>query len=170
MPTFQTTDQVFTVSTKRVIPDDAVVLTGTMFTNGQSVVGSGTLFTTEIGAAWVGAVGSPSKLQINGWLYSPTNSEVRKIKEVVSDTLLILYSGFSINVAAGAQVQFVKPSRVKFLGIANALGGAIIDGATAPAGFTVNFGDNGNSPYIVDPIVIDSTANPSVVSIQSQGV
>jgi hypothetical protein len=109
---FPNGDGTFTIGTfptKGTIPK-AVTKTGTFKSTGANVRGSGTLFTKQC--------------RVGDYLYN-NDAEVRRIKEVISDDMLILDSAFGADISSATAVkvcekQYFVAVYAKSIGTANA--------------------------------------------------
>lgn len=138
-------------------PEKFTQLTGTMSTTGVFVYGNGTLFTTEIAAPSSGLLGSPSKVEPHGWLLNNTTAEVRRIKEVLTDTSLVLEDAFTANY--NSTVKYIAPTRTKQWSYVLISGTVIVDGVTLASGEGGGFGDTSpQNVHTTQPVVIDSTS------------
>ncbi len=139
-------------------PDKYTAGTGTVTSVGRIVTGTGTLFLTEIGGnSLYGGLGNPSTAVQGAWLFNNSN-EVRQIKEVISDTQLILEQAFTVDLS-GASVKIVQPSRTKQFSFVLISGTVVVDGVTLATSEMSGFGDTAaNNRYTLDPIVIDTTS------------
>lgn len=166
---YPTNDQFITVTTKRTIPDQQTALTGTVsaVAGAVTVVGVGTIFQTEIGSG-ISQVQAPSKVAQNGFLVDLTNSELRRVSQVIDDTTLLLESGFT-NALAGATIYYVPSSKAKFMGITCNTATVTVNGATLPAGQSINYGNENDSTYVVDPLLVDASGGSASVTIQYAG-
>lgn len=164
---FPTNDQIISIATKRVIPDNYTTLTGTITASAGSrfVTGTGTLFLTEIGGDR--GVGNPSK-PAEGWLVDLTGNELRRIQDVIDNTHLVLESGFT-GALAGAACNYVIGSRTKFMGVACSAGGGTLNTIALPAAFSANYGNEADSNYTVDPMIADGTGGTIIVTLQYAG-
>jgi hypothetical protein len=155
--------KVLSITTKTTIPEPYQTLTGTMTSVGRIVTGTGTTFTTEIGGG-DSTIGLPT-IVAGGWLFSISNMEVRQIKDVVSNTQIILEQGFTADVS-GVAVLYVPDSRVMQMSWVATAAGAIVDGVTlvqnegSGVGFTAS--DNAR---ILAPVVVDGSGGTLHVTI-----
>lgn len=132
--------------------------TGTVSSVGRIVTGTGTLFLTEIGGnSLYNGIGNPSTVVEGAYLFNGTD-EVRRIKEVISDTQLILEAAFTANLS-GSSVKIVAESRTKQFSFVLISGTVIVDGVTLATSEMSGFGDTAaNNTYTLDPIVINATS------------
>jgi len=167
MATYKTNDQLITVTTKRTVPDIQQTLTGTFTAASGSkyILGTGSLLFSEVGGDQ--GVGYPSTA-VTGWLLDLTNSEFRKIVDVLSNTECVIQSAFS-NAQSGATLYYVPESKATALGIACVPGGGIVNGTTLPAGFFNNYGSDQDTGYSCDPLLIDGSGGAIQVSIMYKG-
>ena len=166
---FPTNDQYLTITTERTIPDIDVALTGTWAAAalGKTLVGTGTLALTEIGGdAGLGAASSMT--QIGAWILDKTNNELREIADVVSNTIVVLKSGFT-NAQVGTTLYYVPQSHASALGIACAAGGGKVNNETLPVNGFVNFGSDQGSDYFCNPVLVDGSSGELKVSIMYNG-
>ncbi len=146
-------------------PNRYQTLTGTVVSSGVFVVGTGTLFLTEIGGDQ--GVGFPSTSSyIDSWLFNGTN-EVRRIVGVVDNTHLVLEAAFTVNLAGGAgSVKWIPASRTMQMSWICIAGGGIVDGVTLGANEGGGSGYTASTPNrTVDEIVIDGRAGTVDVTI-----
>lgn len=145
-------------------PNRYVAGTGTVTSVGRIVTGTSTLFLTEIGGnSLFGGIGNPSTVVEGAWLFNGTN-EVRQIKEVVSDTQLVLEQAFTSDLSS-ASVKIVQPSRTKQFSFVLISGTVIVDGVTLATSEMSGFGDTAaNNRYTLDPIVVNATSGVLHVS------
>lgn len=151
----------YTTTQKACYPG-AVTLTGTISTSGTTVTGVSTLFLSEIANAK-----NPQLLKVR-YIYdgSSTNSEIREIDRVISDTVLILKSAFTNTlagttltvpdwryflqelsiVAAGSPTVSMLPTRVvSAAGVVTYTGGAA---TTMITGTVINLLNEGGLPPV----------------------
>lgn len=133
----------------------STALTGTIDAvgNGEQIAGTSTLFTTE--------------LQEGEYLYIAAQSAFRKIRTIVSDTVLYLYpaQAFPTATFTGATAKRVPMNTYRMISWSvDAAGTAKIDNITMEAG------DSGTLSMIggkrPEPILIDSTTNGNNVFIE----
>ncbi len=145
-----------------VAPDKFTQLTGSFSTTGVMVYGSGSLFTTEIASPVSGKIGNPSINNGYGYLFNNVN-EVRKIKQVISDTILVLEVAFTVDYAG--LVRYVPPSRSKQMSFVQISGTVYIDGVALSSSEGSGWGDTANQNMkTLDPVVIDALAGSVHVS------
>lgn len=136
----------------------STTLTGTVSSVNDKtrIVGSGTAFLTEISRG--------------EWLYVAAETEVRQVREVLSNTELILEEKFT-NTLTGATAKRVPRQTYRSISwLIDDDGTAKIDGQTFPAGKSGTLGltrvnETGKRPA---PIIIDSTTNANEVFIEIQ--
>lgn len=132
-------------------------LTGTIdaVANGEQIVGTGTLFTTE--------------LQIGEYIYIASQSAFRKIRSITDDTNLYLYpaQAFPTPTFSGATPRRVPKNTYHSISWAiDATGTAKIDNITFPASQSGTMSEVGGKRP--EPILIDSTENSNNVYIEFQ--
>lgn len=89
------TNQPIVVSAKQTIPA-SVGCTGTFITQGTGIVGTGTLFFTE--------------LPINSYVYDASSNEIRRVTRVDSNTTAWLTKAFTADLSS-AQHQIISASK-----------------------------------------------------------
>jgi hypothetical protein len=124
--------------------------TGTVTTDGKSVIGVGTKFITEMPAG--------------SWLVDLANTEIRRITSVESDTVAYFTNPFTVGLSADA-ISVIHERLTNVVAISvKAVGGAIlIDGSSLPDGEAMTFSkdsrdDSGQNDF-VDPIIVDANGN-----------
>lgn len=127
----------------------STALTGTISADAGSrfVVGSGTLFLSEISDE---ALGEPSKPL--GCLCQMTDFEIREIEKINSDTSLVLKTGFTA-AQSGDTVRWcpnAKAARMLIIGAA-----AFVNGVATPTGTEIENGAAGNGTG-VGPILVSA--------------
>lgn len=168
MATQYTNDQTDLYTTIDTAPDRYITKTGSISSTGMIVTGIGTLFTTEIGGG-SNQVGLPTLISGEfGYLFNGTD-EVRKIKSVVSDTLLVLENGFTSNLIASL-VKFVPQPKAIQTSYLNQTAGNTVNGVAIPANGFSGFGFTSPTEFVVDPIIINgSTGNGIIITKLYQG-
>jgi hypothetical protein len=149
------------------VPDTAPnryqTLTGTVVSDGIFVVGTGTLFTSEIGGG-LGNLGTGTVITPRrSWLFNGTD-ELRRIVDVVDDTNLVLEEAFTVDLA-GAAVMLVPESKAFQMSYLALAAGGIVDGITLVDGERGGWGETTKPDVMVDPIIIDSTGGSVRVSV-----
>lgn len=137
----------------------SLAVTGTIDSDndGRDIYGTGTLFASEF--------------QVGEYLFVAAKSEVRRIKNIQSDTKISLDEPFSGAALSGATpLRVERPNRRSISFSIDTTGAADINGVMLAAGTSNTFQSSGNNSvgrqYQV-PIVIDSTANANVVSVSA---
>jgi len=139
--------------------------TGTIETVGTSVIGTGTLFESE--------------MQKGSWLVDLTQNEVREVMKVENDTLATLSDAFTLVIAGGTTPNVIKSDDLNIREISVAVplvdsGGASyafgeIDGVELESGMPIAFGKNsdtkGNFKSFIDPIIANATGTVINVTI-----
>lgn len=136
------------ISTIRTVPQN-VTKTGTIQTVGTQVVGTGTLFGTEV--------------KVNDWIYVAAQIEIRKIIKITDATTAIIDFPFTIDLAP-ASALVVVPTPTNIVEIAYVNTGAVsgsIDGITvAPneyGGWGKNSRERESNRDFIDPIIVNGT-------------
>ncbi len=134
---------------KQTIPSTANG-TGTIVTEGKHVVGTNTLFLSE--------------MPVGSWIYSASQNEIRKVVNVIDNTKAYLSNAFTVDlVAAAPAIIHARNTNVKAISVAIKAGLAdgAIDGVTLSNGTGMTFSKDGNSMKAigdyVDPIIADGT-------------
>ena len=130
-------------------------ITGTIdgVNNGTLIVGTSTLFTTE--------------LQEGQYLYIAAQSAFRKIISIVSATVLYIDSAFPTATFTGATARKIPNKRYKSISWEiDAAGTAVINGITFPASNSATLALIGG--VYPEPILVDSTGNTNNVYIQAE--
>ncbi len=164
MATNYNNDKIISYSSEvNTAPDKYTTLTGNFSTTGVMVYGGGgSLFTTEIASPVSGKIGNPSINNGYGYLFNNVN-EVRKIKQVISDTILVLENAFTVDFAGA--VKYVPPSRSKQMSFVQISGTVIIDGVALSSSEGSGWGDTANQNMkTLDPIVIDASGGSIHIS------
>jgi len=150
------------ITDKRTIPYNANG-TGTISTAGAFVIGTGTLFTTE--------------MPRGSWLVDESQNEIRYVVAVDSDTKAILSQAFTVNIAALTTPSIIHAKDTNVVSIAlscpsTASADPTIDGVSFPKGNTVSFSkdsrDKSGTRDMVDPIILDASATVTGVLIMMQ--
>lgn len=169
MAAFPTNDQYLTITTKRTIPDAETALTGqwTATAASKTLVGTASLALTEIGGD--AGIGNPTTLtQIGAWLLDKTNNELRRISDVVSNTIVVLESGFT-NAQVATTLYYVPQSKAAQIGIACAAGGGLVNNEALPVNGFVNYGSDQGTDYFINPLLVDGSSGTLKVSILYNG-
>ena len=149
-----------------VAPNKYVTLTGTISSVGQIVTGVGTSFTTEI---YGGGIGDVSYVNNGGWIFNGTD-EVVQIKDIVSDTVLVLKQSFTSDLSAGTALLYVPHSRTMQMTLRSSDGTGTVNGVAIGAGGYVGFGfTKSRNARIVEPVIIDGNSD-SLNATQMLGV
>lgn len=146
-----------TITNKRTVPYNSTK-TGTIQTVGTDVIGTGTLFTTEV--------------KVGDFLVDLTQNEVHKVVQIQDNTNMYIQEAFTVNLPAATAVV-ISPSvpRPKEISLLVPVGNpdGKINGKTliAGAGFNVSkmAKDINGRPDFVDTIVVDATGTSMVVQI-----
>lgn len=141
------------ISDKRSIPFN-VNGTGTIATHGQAVVGTGTLFTTEMPAG--------------SYLVDLTNWEVRRVYRVDSDTLAFLELVFTNDMVPGSTAKIIANYKCKVKEISiKTSGAALLDNSAFTGELTLSKTGNSRSSRIdlIDPIIVDASGTTMQVEI-----
>ena len=149
-----------------VAPNKYVTLTGTISSVGQIVTGVGTSFTTEI---YGGGIGDVSYVNNGGWIFNGTD-EVVQIKDIVSDTVLVLKQSFTSDLSAGTALLYVPHSRTMQMTLRSGDGTGTVNGVAIGTGGYVGFGfTKSRNARIVEPVIIDGNSD-SLNATQMLGV
>ena len=136
----------------------SVAATGTITSaNNRLIVGSSTLFTTE--------------LQEGDWIFISGQSEVQKVVNIVSNTELVLQDAFTTPLSASAFKSVPKNQYTMISWLIDTAGTAEIDGNVFPASASAtveNFTVRDGRASLVDPIVMDTTTNSNVIYVQTK--
>lgn len=132
--------------------------TGTITTtnayDGKRVIGTSTLFTTE--------------LEIGGWIVDIAHDEIRKITNILTDTNLTIDHAFS-NSLTGLALKYVPPSDSVELSVVFSGASGKIDGQLLPANIGFSFGktgrDNSAVRDFIDPLIIDATGTVACLGL-----
>lgn len=167
MPTNYNNDKVVSYSgTIDTAPDKSISPGGTISTSGQMVYGTGTTFLSSLGGTSLyNGVGNPSTATPHRYIFVPSFGEVRKVKDVISDTQCVLESSFTGNIIAPVTFQYVVESRTKQMSFLVTSGTVSVDNVSWAAD-TFSGWDN-TEPInfnTVDPVVIDATSGALVLT------
>lgn len=136
----------------------STILTGTISSvnNHERIVGSGTAFLTEISRG--------------EWLYVAAETEVRQVREVLSDTELILEENFTATLSGATAKRTPRQTYRSISWLVDDAGTAKIDGQTFPSGKsgTLALTRVNETGKRAAPIIIDSTTNGNKVFIEIQ--
>ena len=140
----------YRITAKQTLPASANG-TGTISTLGQSVIGVGTAFKSE--------------MPVGSWLTSLTANEIRKVVSVSSDTEALLSDAFTVDIAALTAPNIIhgRDCNVKAISVAIKAGLADgeIDGLALANGTGHTWSKDGNSMKAngdyVDPIIVNGT-------------
>lgn len=144
-------------------PDKFTLGTGTFTTSGVMVYGTGTTFLTDFGGnSLYNGLGNPSTVNPHPYLFAPDfgGGEVRKVKEVISDTQMILETQFTGgSILAATPVRYVPESRTKQMSILEVSGTVVVNGITLSNNEFTGWGTTQAINFdTTEPIVIDSTS------------
>jgi hypothetical protein len=149
MATNYTNDQIGSITASNTVPPRQSK-TGTIETIGINVIGTGTLFTTE--------------LQVGDYLSDLAAGEIRRIVKISmedGDTNAYLDKPFSVNLPAGTALRVTPKSRVRVISLQAQTGGTpiTVNGTQYPVGQTLTFGkidtiEIGARKDYVDPLVV----------------
>lgn len=158
----QHNDQINTYTgNPNVAPDRYVLLAGTISSVGQLVTGVGTSFLSDITG---GGIGTTSYVNTNGWIFNGAD-ETMQIKDVVSDTILVLKQSFTVDLVAGTAVKYVPHSRTAQMTLRSNDGTGTVNGVTLGAkGFTGWGYSRSQNARTIDPVVIDGNNDSVTVS------
>lgn len=141
------------ITDKRSIPFNSAG-TGTIATHGIAIVGTGTLFKTEMPAG--------------SYLVDLTAWELFKVYRVDSDTLAFLEIAFTADIAPGTSPEIIKAFQCKVKEISLSTAGSILLNNKAFTG-SDTIGKTGNSKSsrndLIDPIIVDATGTTLQVQI-----
>ena len=133
--------------------------TGTISTHGTAVIGTSTLFKTDMPAG--------------SWLTSISANEIRKVVSIESDTVAYLSEAFTVDLSAVAP-NVIHKSELNIVAIsisvpAAAANTCLVDGKTFPKGASLTFSKDGRSTSgvrdFVDPLVVSASASTMLISI-----
>lgn len=146
------------ISGAQTIPVSANA-TGTVSTDSSAVIGTGTLFKTE--------------MPVGSWLTSIAADEIRKVVSVESDVLAYLSDPFTVDLSA-VTPNVIHTSKLNIVAIsisvpAAAAAATTVDGVAFPKGAALTFSKDGRSTSgvrdFIDPIVVDATGSTMLISI-----
>jgi hypothetical protein len=135
--------------------------TGTIETVGRHLIGTSTLFKTE--------------LPIGSWVFSSSQLEVRKVISVDSDVKAELSNAFTIDIAAASALVAISFNDVKVVSISvqipsSAAADGKIDNKTLPKGSSITFSkdsrDISGQNDSVDPLIVTATGTVAQVMYQ----
>ncbi|MES3018227.1 MAG: hypothetical protein V4721_10630 [Bacteroidota bacterium] len=144
------------ITTKRSIPEN-INKTGTIATFGVAIVGTGTLFLTEMIAG--------------SYLVDEAQDEVRRVIRVNSNTSAFLSKAFSSNIAAGATPsviakQFASPKEISIkidsADLAGELNGVAFTGVLT---ISKSSSDRSSQWDTVPPVIVDGSGTSIKASI-----
>lgn len=131
--------------------------TGTIVTFGQAIVGTGTLFLTEMIAG--------------SYLVAIAQNECRRVIRVDSNTIAFLEKPFSYNLAVGAAPQIIKKFKASPKEISIKIDSADADGQLDGVAFSgiltlsKSSTDGSSGRDVVDPVVVNALGTTMDVSI-----
>lgn len=142
-------------TTKTTVPA-YLTKTGTIVTSGKNVVGTGTLFVSEV--------------RPGDWIADINNfDELRKVKSITDNTHLTIDSPFAGDILAANPLRTIK-SRAKLVSLSNTGGSdATVDGTPLIPGETVSFpksNKNPNGSDFIDPFIVVPASTTVHVLIQ----
>lgn len=148
----------FLITDKRTIPFNQAG-TGTLKTVGTTVLGTGTLFATEMPAG--------------SWVVDLTQDEVRRVTRVDSNTRAYLSQEFTVDLAASTAVDLIPRNNDRAVSISVQIpagsGDGEIDGQVMPEGTSLTFSKDSRSHSggrdLVDPIIVDATGTEMQILI-----
>lgn len=149
MATNYTNTQTGSITASNTIPVSSIK-TGTIATIGINVIGTGTLFTTE--------------LQVGDYISDLTAGEIRRVVKIAmngGDTNAYLDKPFTVDLPAGTALRVTPKSRVREITLEALTGGTAItvNGTSIPVAKELKFERpqtaqyGGNKDY-VDPVVV----------------
>lgn len=141
------------VTDKRSVPFNSAG-TGTIATHGIAIVGTGTLFTTQ--------------MPVGSYIVDLTANEVRRVYRVDSDTLAFLEVAFTADIAGGTTPEIVAAFQAKMKSVELVTAGAcFIDGVAFTGSKKIDKLGNDRSarPDLVEPFIIDATGQTMYVTI-----
>lgn len=132
----------------------STALTGTIsaVNNNTLIIGSSTLFTTE--------------LQVGEYIYIAAQSAFRKIRRINSDTELVIQSAFPSAVSGATPLRVPEQTYREYSLVIDSAGTAKIDNITLPASTAIGRPMTGGKRP--EPVLIDSTANANIVNVEFQ--
>lgn len=140
------------ITDKRSLPFNETG-TGTVVTSGVSIVGTGTLFKTEMPAG--------------SYLVDLTNDEVRRVERVDSDTEAYLEKPFTSNLASAAP-EIIAAWKAKVKEISISTGDTCeLNGESFTGTLTISrYGNDRSSRRdLVEPVIVDATSGSMQVNI-----
>lgn len=145
--------QFYALTIHDTVPASALK-TGTIRTIGINVIGTGTLFLSEV--------------KPFDWIVDITNDEIRKVVTRRDDTYLAIDSPFTSDIAAGHDVRVVR-SRAKEISVSNeGAANGEVDNQVFLRGASLTFSKSSKTPNgsdFIDPILVDATGTTIMVSI-----
>lgn len=158
MPTNYTKNQVYQLTTLTSVPAPTTG-TGTIETAGKVVIGTGTLFSTELPAG--------------SFVLSLAAGELRKVVKVNSNTSAILDYAFSAPIAALSTLYFIPEDKTHIAEIsaiaATGAGAFDINGVVWPEAVEYKASkanrERMSGVDFVDPIIVDGTGSTVKVSL-----
>lgn len=149
----------YLVTDKRTVPANANA-TGTIKTVGTAVIGTNTLFKTE--------------MPIGSWLVDESQDEIRQITRVESDTLAYFGNAFTSDISLGTTPSVIHSKDAKPVSIAVSIPASAndgeVDGATFTKGSSLSFSKDStgrsDARSLVNPIIVDGTGTTIQVLIQ----
>ena len=152
-------DTYFVLTAKDTVPKSTSG-SGTISTNGVNVVsqyitGSGTSFQTES--------------ERGAWIWDTDNDELRKVKEVISDTELVVFGSFT-NEFSAISLKYISKddAQIIFMEVDNTGGSATtIDGVALGSAkvFTDGQPDNNSVARLCLPRVVDGATSNCTVTL-----
>ncbi|MES2395818.1 MAG: hypothetical protein V4549_07435 [Bacteroidota bacterium] len=140
------------ISDKRSIPFNSTG-TGTVVTHGIAVVGTGTLFTTE--------------MRVGSYLVDLANDEVRRVYRVDSDTLAFLDIAFTVDLSSVApEIIAAHQMKVKLISL-DTEDSCFVDGVAFTGVMTIprTGNDRSSRSDLIDPIIVDASGGSMKVEI-----
>ncbi len=140
--------------------------TGTIATIKLGIIGSGTLFKSE--------------LKVGSYIIDFTNNQMKRVVEVTSDTTAILESAFGTDLAPSSQMDYIPAWKTNVREIAAIVPVYKQDNTTAniwgkmdnidtPPGIGVNFSkaqrDRSSGSDVVVPVIMDATGTQIFVTL-----
>ncbi len=157
MANFKKDEYYSIVGTKETIPVSGAG-TGTIETKGTGVVGTNTLFRSE--------------MQAGSWLVDLTQDEYRKVISVESDTFARLSNPFTVDISALTTPDIIAKTTlsIRELSVIAVVTDGVLDGTTLQAGqgtSLIKTGDSkGDDSSHVDPFIADATGTIINVILQ----
>lgn len=137
------------ISDKRSVPFNSSG-TGTIVTHGIAIVGTGTLFTTE--------------MRVGSYLVDLAHNECRRVYRVDSDTLAFLEIPFSNDISASApEIIAAHQAKVKSITLSTS-DSCAINGVAFTGTFVVSrYGnDRSSRSDLIEPIIVDASGGHSM--------